>query len=373
MAILDIYGQNRGILQLERARAASRQPHSYIFHGPEGIGKAMLAMQWAGLQLCSEPKVANLAGLDGAEGLAGLDQEILDSCGHCESCHLVASGNHPDIHFIDRELAKYTKKTHKGQLLTLPIDVIREFVIDVSANSAVFGGSKIFIIDNAETMNWQTQNALLKTLEEPPENTFIILVTARPDKLLTTIHSRCQMVRFYPISIEYVGNFLQNQHLEMDSQQCRYWASFSNGQLGLALELAEMDLYAVKCELIEHLVKLDYSNALAFAGWIIDQAKAFSKSYVDLHSGFSASAATRRGYSVFLAMISQAFCESIRHSAGLSSIDQEREIELLAGRFGPTEAEKAIRRVAETENRLNANANASLTFESLLLDCIGYR
>ncbi len=151
MSLLDCYGQNQAILRLQQARQAHRIPHSYIFHGPEGVGKALLARLWTQVMFCENPQTKAIAHPD-AESPDDTSVEITDSCGQCESCRLLIADTHPDLHYITRDLAKYTKKPHKSQLLTLPIDVIREFVINAASGSPIKGKSKVFLIDDAHAM-----------------------------------------------------------------------------------------------------------------------------------------------------------------------------------------------------------------------------
>ena len=117
-------------------------------------------------------------------------------CGTCESCRVFESGNHPDYHVITKELIRYHDKTGKSKGIDLSIHVIRPELLDPAGRKAAMGRGKVFVIEQAELMNPQAQNALLKTLEEPAGRTLIVLLTDQPGSLLQTIRSRCQLVSF---------------------------------------------------------------------------------------------------------------------------------------------------------------------------------
>ncbi|MBN1766231.1 MAG: DNA polymerase III subunit [Sedimentisphaerales bacterium] len=374
MSMFECQGQESAIERLQRTLKARRIPHSYIFHGPEGIGKKILARQWAACLLCESPIKRPYPKNNGYDGTAELE-EIEDCCDGCHDCRLVQADTHPDLHLINRDLARFTDKGRNSQMLTLPIDVIREFVIKPAGFSPNRGKCRVFLVDQAETMNRAAQNALLKTLEEPPENTFLILITAKLDLLLPTVRSRCQSVRFHALSSYFVYEQLLNHGIPDD--QARYWADFSDGRLGPALELARMELYDKKCHLYEQLSRLGYHGALELAEWTLKESKLFSKKYLDAHPGHSASDATRLGQSYYLQMITHAFRQALRWSVYPScddgmAPDQPDCINQMATKFSPDTCAQAIRYTSRCENLLYTNTNASLLFESLMIQLIDY-
>ena len=149
MSILECLEQNQALVQLQLARQSQRVPHGYIFYGPEGVGKGLLAGQWAKLLLCSEPTKRSLS-----EGeFSGEIETLEDSCDKCPDCRLVDRGNHPDLHMINKELVKYASQKRDRKMIDLPIDVIREFVIEPAGILPTRGRSRVFIIEQAEEMN----------------------------------------------------------------------------------------------------------------------------------------------------------------------------------------------------------------------------
>ena len=187
MSINQITGHENVYQRLSQARRNERLTHGLIFSGAEGIGKKSVALHWAQLLLCHTP----VSRQDSENG-----PEV--PCGDCGDCKLFRAGNHPDLHMITKQLTKFTKSGRDRQALSLSIDIIREFVIRPAGNTPARNRAAIFIIDDAHEMQLPAQNALLKTLEEPPEQTYLILVTARHDALLPTIRSRCRVDSIFP-------------------------------------------------------------------------------------------------------------------------------------------------------------------------------
>jgi DNA polymerase-3 subunit delta' len=159
----------------------SRLPHALLVHGPAGIGKVEFARSLAESMLCESPR----------DGLA---------CGVCASCHWFSQGNHPDFREIVPEAALEEEegedagaKPEKAKSLVIKIDQIRA-IADFIALTTHRAGYRVLLIHPAEAMQPAAANALLKTLEEPPAHTLIVLVSDQPARLLATIRSRCRLL-----------------------------------------------------------------------------------------------------------------------------------------------------------------------------------
>lgn len=368
MSILDCYGQDRAVWRLQQARRARRLPHSYIFHGPDGVGKSLLARQWAQLLLCPQAETVGFSSPVVPDLL-----QIEDSCGQCRDCHLVGADTHPDLHIINRELIRHTAQGRDRKMIDLPVDVVREFLIEVAGMHPARGRARVFIVEEAETMNRAAQNSLLKTLEEPPDSTFIILVTSRIDLFLPTVRSRCQPIRFVPLPEGFVRGRLDEAGV--DPSEGRYWADFTAGELGPALQLAQMGIYKTKCQLVEQLAGLTGRTVLEFAGNIAVWAKEYANAYLEAHPGRSQAQATRLGFDCIGQMITHAFRQALRASAGAKGagfLDQPALIESLAGSFGAWGCSQAIRATWRAQATLSRNVNPTLIFESLMLNYLDY-
>lgn len=212
----DIFGQDEAITQLRSAWRAQRLPHGLIFAGPAGVGKGTLATALAAWFLCEHP---------GEE----------DACGHCASCHLVSSGTHPDYHVIYRQLIRLEKKDSKARDLSR--DLIRDYLLEPASRKPLQGVGKVFVLEEAQTMNRDAANAMLKTLEEPQGRSLIILLTEQAHALLPTIRSRCQMVRFASLPARLVTEKLAGRGIDPTTAEMA--ATVAEGSLGLAIRWIE--------------------------------------------------------------------------------------------------------------------------------------
>lgn len=200
MTFLDIIGHEQQILQMQSAMEQDRIPHAFLFRGPDGIGKKTIALTFAKALNC----------LKGAP----------NACDSCASCRKADHGNHLDIILLEPE----------GQFIK--VQAIREFQERLKFRSWE-GRKRVCIIDEADRMNEVAANALLKTLEEPPPDNVIILVTSRPHQLPPTILSRCQQLRFSPLPEERVAEYLQTALAE-EAESARQLAASAGGSIAWA-------------------------------------------------------------------------------------------------------------------------------------------
>ncbi len=181
MAFRDIIGQDRAVNILLRTIERDRLPSSYLFAGESGIGKKFTAINLAKIVNCLTPLYPPLA--------KGGNGGVIDACDECSSCKKIDAGVHPDFLLISPEGGK------------IRIEEIRA-IDDILSFKPFEGRKKVVIVDEADTMNPFAANAFLKTLEEPPEDSLIILISSNPDRLPDTIRSRCSRVNFTPLSYE---------------------------------------------------------------------------------------------------------------------------------------------------------------------------
>lgn len=239
-----IHGQQHAISTLDAARAGERVHHAWIFHGPRGVGKFTTAIEFAALLL--DPTLTpDLTG----NLVADPNSKVR---------RLVDSGNHPDLHIIRKELALSSSnpQLRARKLSNIPVDILREFMIGgvsgddryhepIVSHSPGMGHAKVFIIDEAERLDQVGQNALLKTLEEPARRTYIILVSTQLERLLPTIRSRCQPVRFAPLSEEAMSKWLRDaKHEQIDDAQRAWLIDFADGSPGMYQSALEDNLFA---------------------------------------------------------------------------------------------------------------------------------
>lgn len=218
MSFKQIIGQDRAIAMLSGSIGRGRLAGSYLFCGEAGIGKRTTALNFAKALNC-------LHGGGESEDFASRllphtsDPALADSCDECESCLKMDAGVHPDLLLVSPEER------------LIKIEEIR--LIDEALSLKPFEGrKKTVIVDDAETMNISAANAFLKTLEEPPGDSVIILVSSRPDLLPVTIRSRCARINFAPLSLESCIAVLSDKVKE---EQCELSARLSMGRPGVVL------------------------------------------------------------------------------------------------------------------------------------------
>ncbi len=364
MSFHDILCQDKPIQILQRAYAAGRWPHAYLFAGPEGVGKFRTAQAWAKLLLCEEPvRPSTPAGTR------------YDGCGQCRSCAALEAGTHPDFSHVYKELKEFTEEGRgKGPPVDLPIDVIREFLIARAGVRPALSGRRVFVVSEAEKLTSGAQNALLKVLEEPPATCSIVLLCTRLDKLLPTIRSRAQILRFGPIDRPVLAERLTG--LGLDGQTARYLAALAQGSLGRALSLGAIqlegvDLVAAKTDLVKALAEGSLADALALAETCVDRAKAIAGAWSGIDRNTSKSDLHRRAVGLVLWMFVLALEDAMKWTlvprGSMANADQQTQIERLARRLGPTRAVEQIADGFEALRWIEANVQERLVFERLLL------
>jgi DNA polymerase-3 subunit delta' len=209
MPLRDVAGHRHLLELLAGATERGTLPPSLIFAGPEGIGKRRAAVALAQLLNCKTPAVV--------EGIG------LDACGTCAACTRIARGVHADVLMIE-----------PGETGAIKVDQVRD-AIERSAYRPFEGRRRVVIVDDADAVLIEAQNALLKTLEEPPSASTFVLVTSRPDVLLPTVISRCQRLRFGRLSAADVADVLIRQH-GYAATEAHAAASAADGSVGAALE-----------------------------------------------------------------------------------------------------------------------------------------
>ncbi len=202
----DVVGRKDLVRYMENAIRENKVSHAYILNGPKGAGKKFLAGLFAETLLCEEGGT--------------------DPCLKCHSCKQAESGNHPDI----------IKVTHEKPN-TISVDDIREQINNTVQIKPYQGPYKIYIMDHADMMTAQAQNALLKTIEEPPEYAIFMLLTENADLLLPTINSRCVMLKLRNVKDTLIEKYL-TEYMDIPEYKAKMCAAFAQGNLGRAIMLA---------------------------------------------------------------------------------------------------------------------------------------
>lgn len=416
-----IVGQDRAVAVLEAQLTADRLHHAYVFGGPAGVGKFTTAAAFARLLLCH----------DRQRDLTGR----LTACGACESCQLIPptppragdaaedaaeAGNahgdathaalnaaHPDLHVVTKELAVYSedRETRTRKLTQIPVEVLREHLLGPVQRVARLRHGKVFVVDEAEMLNPTGQNLLLKTLEEPPAGTRIILVTASEDRLLPTIRSRCHRIAFVPLSDEAVEGYVQaglpawrdeaQQALDaaeaalkrapakqrkaqeaaverarhhrhwlerLDEQATRHWlVGFADGSLGRAKLAIDYDLAEWAHTVLPALDRLAAGQSAGALGQAIgERIEAFARRWVERHENASKEAANKLGVDLMGTLIAGRARRKLGELAQTCAPDEPLTNEpMLAPWLGAIEAVQRMRELVGT------NVNLSLACDHL--------
>ena len=236
MGFAELVGHSKPLNALQMALTNQRLHHAYLFVGPEGVGKRTVAIALAKAIHCS-----NSAG---------------DFCGECIHCASIVDGNHADVRIIEPLAGKKE----------ISIRQVRDLERDLRYRSFT-GKRKIAVIDPAALMNASAQNALLKTLEEPPDNSLMILVTPNAGALLPTLRSRCLRLSFAPLPRTEVVGFLRAKH-GLPADDAEFLAAISIGSIGVALTLDQQAFIAKRriwTDLLASLKANDYRASIAAA------------------------------------------------------------------------------------------------------------
>lgn len=227
MPFADILGHDRNIEVLRRSLRNGKTAHSYLFEGVSGCGRKRSALALIQALFCT-----------------ALPD---DACGACPSCRKIAGGNHPDIHMI----------VPLPDKRDISVDQLRELQHDLALRPYE-APRKACIIDPAERMSVGAANSLLKTLEEPPGNALIILLTENAGMLLSTVRSRCQLIRFAPLSPEHLQTLLERGGMAPDA--AALIAPMSGGSLQKAMELDNEALVARRETVLSKVSQINISN-----------------------------------------------------------------------------------------------------------------
>ena len=220
-----VRGHDSLVRAFEEVIRRGRLGHAYLFVGPRGVGKRLFAFELAKALLCEA------------------DGDHLEACDRCPGCLQVEAGTHPDFVVAGRP----------EESLEVPIQTVRE-VCRSFGLKAVRGRGKVAILDDADDLNDAAANCFLKTLEEPPPRSVLLLIGTSPERQLPTILSRCQIVHFPPLEDKLVAELLRGQGVE-DPAMIERLVSMSHGSVGEATALADPALWEFRSQLLESLAQ----------------------------------------------------------------------------------------------------------------------
>ncbi len=322
---------------LTQSVVKDRLSHAYLFVGPSRVGKKKVALEFIKLLECSKP-----------QDKAG----ELSACGQCPNCVLIAKGFHPDILVVEVKNRAISKGNEQSEKPTksdeIKIEQIRELQHQLSL-SPFSAPRKVVIIDDAERMTQEAANCLLKTLEEPSQKSLLILISSAWHRLLPTIISRCQMIRFLPVKQDLIQQGLEKAGFK-DSAKIRPAVRLACGRPGAAIKLLEeprlLADYRLRVEEFEKLLKKD----------LVEKFK-----YVQKLSQDAASAQETLGQRVV------ALRDAMLSATG------NAQLAVLGGKEGennysPANSAWAIKKIIEAQNLIgDSSFNSRLILENLMI------
>ncbi len=331
MAFDRVLGQDHAARAFRGILNRGRLAHAYLFVGPAGVGKATFAREVAKAVLCRNPKP--------------------DACDACESCARFEAGNHGDYH--------YTAPPEGKRFVA--IEDIRTLQSAISIKP-VEGGYKTFVVDDAHRMTAQAANAFLKTLEEPPPKSLLILIAPTLEGLLDTIISRCQRMRFRPITPDVIARVLVEQH-DVDAERAAALAQFAGGSIGRATALAQGEAHELRDWIFDMAGRLAPDNAHDFAGEVVGNTKQAGASLEETRGQLRVALGFLLLYYRDLLMLATQGAQD-----KVFNVDRIATLEPQAGRWPAQRFERAVDRVLEAMAQLDMNANVTLLMEGLLMD-----
>jgi DNA polymerase-3 subunit delta' len=345
-----ILGQRRAVAALGRALASGHLHHAWILHGPQGVGKFRAAMALARIVLDPQSTASARASLEPPQGTP--------------VARMIDAGTHPDLHVIRKELAAVSesRELRDRKQMNIPLDLLRERMIGgVSGEgrhheSAVFrtaamGHGKAFIVDEAELLDADAQNAMLKTLEEPPAGTVIVLVTQQEDRLLPTIRSRCQRVAFGPLDPASMREWWEREGPKAGDDRA-FIEAFAEGSPGMAARASEHGLSAWQRELWPLLDQLESGGFPPNLGdRMAEIADEFAKGIVDADENASKDAANRQAVRLLARLLGLRVRQSLARAG-----DDPAELSRWLG---------AAEVLGEFERHVRSNVNLKHAFANL--------
>jgi DNA polymerase-3 subunit delta' len=304
-----------------------RLAHGVLFHGAKGIGKNNFAIEFAHWLICEQP----------------LEDK---ACGECKACQLIKAGSHPDLLNLSPE--------EEGK--AIKVDQIRELIQKISLTSHA-QGYRVIIISPADALNINASNSLLKTLEEPPANTVLILISDKPSKLMATIRSRTQMIRFDLPSEEQSLQWLKQQNTE----NAELALKLSAGAPLAALAIAENGSLQIRDKLFDNWQKLangDMDALESAAMWLKDGFKIIDN--------------------LPLNWVSSWIMDIIRimqsgHTESVVNVDYVQTLQNLAGQVDLKSIYGLLDRLNDTIRLSDTSANQLMLVEGLLLHWAGLK
>lgn len=323
LSFQDIIGHEQIKEHFQKAIESHKVSHAYILTGEAGMGRKSLANAFALTLLCEKGKS--------------------EPCMECHACKQVLSGNHPDLIYVTHEKPN-----------SIGVDDIREQINDTIMVRPYSSYYKIYIVDEAEKMTQQAQNALLKTIEEPPSYAIIILLTTNQEAFLPTILSRCVQLKLKPLKDFVVKSYL-TESMQVPEADAEVYAAFARGNLGKAISIASSEdfklLHQEVLHLLKHVKDMDISE-------LMDYIRKLKEDNLDIYECLDFMQLWYRDVLLY---------KVTKDMNLLIFKDEYKMINELSKNSGYDGLERILESIDKAKARLDANVNMELAMELMLL------
>lgn len=324
----DVIGQKQLTDNLRNALKFNKISHAYLIQGEKLSGKRMVADIFARALQCENENAAK-------------------PCNQCRSCRQAINRNHPDILYVEHEKPN-----------VISVDNIRQQINGDIAIKPYSGARKIYIVDEAEKMNVQAQNALLKTLEEPPEYAVILLLATRAEAMLQTILSRCVVLNTRPVHEDVIQEYLM-RNVRVPDYRASICASFARGNVGRAAELASSEQFdRMKSSVINTMKNISGMEVNKMAAEVkrMNEEKFDVDDYLDLC------------FIWYRDVLLYKACGVYGNQKHIIFREDMTDIAEAARRYSYEDIEQIIHSIDRARSRLKANVNFDLAVELMFLD-----
>jgi len=340
MSLEDIKSQEIALRLLKASLKEGIDTNSFLFFGPEGVGKAYTARCLI--------KTLNCLILEG------------DCCDKCKNCMRIDKGIFPDLLWV--------KPQSPGS--SISIETVRQVRYQMSLRPYE-AKKKVFVFEEAHLLSGEAQDALLKTLEEPQDNSILILITSKPHLLRETVISRCQKIRFNAIPNAVIEKVLSDEFaLEWD--ELKFISNFSYGSLGEAKRFAGLDIFSKKNKILDSFIISSQKRTFGYD--LFNLTEELKRLYRRENSGVSSDNLDfkisdiefKDVVRIFLSFFRDAIIFKSGQSEGLINLDRIAEIERFSFAYELEELYDKINSILHLENLLSQNINEELAFLNML-------
>ena len=331
MSLTKAFGQEKAARLFLQTLAGQRLAQAYIFLGPDGVGKFLFAREAAKLLFCERLEEAT-------------------ACGSCRACLRIDHDSHPDVHTVQPAEGKRV----------IHLDQVHELQHQMSL-TPVEGGWRVCLLREADHMTEEAANSLLKTLEEPPGQSLLVLVASQLDALLPTIVSRCHLLRFQPLAPDDIGRILE-QRSEAPAAEIRFAMHGADGSAGRAMSLLETGGLGKRQWLIERLSRFDDERPLDFSNELAQIAQAAGRTLEH----------RREAMRQMLDLMLFYYRDLLMVRLGVSGVplynaDMHHQLERDASAIPEPVLLRLMIQVMATQRHINQNANLPLLLQNLAI------